>query len=115
MALASMAVAGREAFFCCCQYCITMAMVAAPQPFFSCFTKGTSSHTPDCPAASSDSISNRVVRLSAAAIIGPGVLRSVHRDDDQYQHRDCQNNQDQVAVAETSGCKIRLRFVGAGR
>lgn len=30
-----------------CQNCITMAMLAAPQPFFACFTNGTSSHTLD--------------------------------------------------------------------
>src|SRR5438270_12661964 len=41
--------------FCCCdQYCMTMAMLAAPQPSFGCLTNGTSSHTPGGPAANSN-------------------------------------------------------------
>ena len=33
------------------QYPISIAIDAAPQPFFSCLTKGTSSHTPEASAA----------------------------------------------------------------
>src|SRR5439155_25532376 len=37
---------------CLSQYCMTIAMLAAPQPSFSCFTNGTLSQMPEAPAAS---------------------------------------------------------------
>src|SRR5438309_8742162 len=39
---------------CLSQYCMTIAMLAAPQPSFSCFTNGTLSQMPEAPAARSE-------------------------------------------------------------
>src|SRR5579871_1414032 len=102
--------AAATALPCCfCQYCMTMAMLAAPQPSFSCLTKGTSSHTPGPSAASA-----RPQRQSATRnfFIGPGLAES---HDQQDQHRNANQDEQQIAVADSAGGKIRLRALRAGR
>src|SRR5215470_8424975 len=90
---------------------MTMAMLAAPQPFFSCFTKGTSSQTP------SGSTANRTPQRHRGMVAILRMLRSIgrlpHRDDDQNERGDTDQDDDQVTVAESAGCKVGLRLVGA--
>src|SRR3954449_331858 len=80
----------------CClrQYCITIAMLAAPQPSFSCLMKGTSSQTPGVAAKTKPQ--RHKMQMSLCGIFR--VLADSH--DNQHQHRDAENNQDQIAFAE---------------
>src|SRR6476660_2010573 len=92
---------------CCCQYCITMAMLAAPQPSFSCFTKGTSSQTPGRSAAGSmpQTPSSRNPILTAR----PNILENlVHRNNDQNKNGHSHQNNDQVAITQRTGGEISL-------
>src|SRR5581483_2655404 len=97
---------------CLSQYCITMAMLAAPHASFSCCTKGTSSQRPAGSAA------NSTPQRHSNTMILFGVLRSMKPDltdgdNDKNQRGNGQDNQDQVPVAEAAGGKISLRLAGA--
>src|SRR5262249_43850843 len=102
-----------EAGCCFCQYCMTMAMLAAPQPSFSCFTNGTSSQTPaPCVAKAMPQRHNNIEHLCGRPrTIQPRLTNS---NDDQNQRNDGQDNQDQVALLDPAGGKISLSFVGSG-
>src|ERR1700730_8539202 len=92
-----------------CQYCITMAMLAAPQPSFSCFTKGTSSQTPGKSAANSEpqAPSSRTVTLTMRL----NMLKLSDRNNNQDERGDGHKNDNQVAIAERACGEIRLRFL----
>src|SRR5882724_5394098 len=108
--MASASAAASPSFACCLrQYCITMAMLAAPQPPFSCLIKGTSSQTPG--VAANTKPQRHKMQMSLCGIIRAmkAVLADSH--DNQHQHRDAENNQDQITFAEVAGVKISLRFV----
>src|SRR5437588_8938985 len=99
---------------CLSQYCITMAMLAAPQPSFSCLIKGTSSHTPGVTAQSVARKAKPQRHKIATSLCG--IERSMEivltdRHNNQDQHGNAQNDQDQVAFAEIAGGKISLRPV----
>src|SRR6478672_6680359 len=95
---------------CACQYCITMAMLAAPQPSFSCFTKGTSSQMPGRSAANNmpQTPSSTTTILTGRLNIGE-VLPDSNNDQDE-RGNGYQNN-DQIAIAQGAGGEVRLRFV----
>src|SRR6266446_3472951 len=92
---------------CSCQYCITIAMLAAPQPSFSCFTKGISSQMPEGSAAQSTPPTHST-RTMTRMTRGMGFLLA-YRDNNQNQSRDEDQNNDQVPVAEVAGGEIGLR------
>src|SRR5712671_3515585 len=98
----------------CClrQYCITMAMLAAPHPSLSCLIKGTSSHTPG--VAEKTKPQKHRIQMS---LCGKRAMKTVLADshNNQHQHRDAENNQDQITFAEIAGIKISLRFVSSRR
>src|SRR5215813_3706581 len=99
---------------CFCQYCITMAILAAPQPSFSCLTKGTSSHRPPVCAAQRRPQRHTI----AASLCGkPTVMKRplAYGHDDQHQHRDRQDDPDQLFLTYVSCSKISLPFVGSRR
>src|SRR6266849_6745089 len=97
---------------CCCQYCITMAMLAAPQPSFCCFTNGTSSQRLEGLAAkSTPQTPSRTTVLITRGGMG---LRSTHRDNDQNESGDGNYDDNQVAVAESAGGKVGPRPVRPG-
>src|SRR5215471_4537046 len=95
---------------CFCQYCMTMAMLAAPQPSFSCLTKGTSSHRP--PVCAPQKRPQR--HTNNPSLRGmPKVTKSPLADghDDQHQHHDGQDDPDQLSLTDVSRGKVRLRLV----
>src|SRR5262245_26452571 len=89
-----------------------MAMLAAPHPSFSCFTKGTSSQTPAVCAA-------RIKLEPQRHSIAPSLCGMRQRisvsladcHDDQDQHGDSQDDEDQIALAEIAGGKISLGLI----
>ncbi len=88
-------------------------MLAAPQPFFSCFTNGTSSQTPDVPAARlPHSHSNTTTRLTVRTSMQ---LLLTNGDDDQDERRDGNYDDEQVAVIKPAGGEIGLRIGRARR
>src|SRR5580765_2026219 len=94
------------------QYCMTMAMLAAPQASFSCLTKGTSSQMPGASAAH-----NKLQRHSDAVSVlltcndmGPTLS---HSDNDQNQRCDGQDDNDQIPVAQRARGKVGLGFIGS--
>src|SRR5689334_7294429 len=91
-----------------------MATLAAPQPFFSCLTKGTSSHTPGAPAANRlpHKHSNTVTRLRVRTSMQPLLTDG---DDDQDERRDGNQNDKQVAIVNSAGGKVGLRIGRARR
>src|SRR5215467_15300009 len=95
---------------CVLQYCITMAMLAAPQPSFSCRINGTSSHTPG--AAAKTKPQRHKIHKSLCGICR--TMKTVLADghDNQHQHRDAQDDQNQIAFAKSTGGKISLCLVG---
>src|SRR6266851_4051554 len=98
---------------CSCQYCITIAMLAAPQPSFSCFTNGTSSQTPEGSAAKSTPPTHSI-RTIVPMTRGIGLL-SAHRDNKQNQASDDDQDNNQVPVGEVAGSKVGLRLASPGR
>src|SRR4030088_2188146 len=82
-----------------------MAMLAAPQPSFSCFTKGISSQMPEGSAAKSTPTTHST-RTMTRMTRGMGFLLA-YRDDDQ--------NNDQVPVAEVAGGEVGLRLLSPRR
>src|SRR6478672_7770035 len=112
MATASAAVSISLA--CCLrQYCITMAMLAAPQPSFSCLIKGTSSHTPGVVAKTKPQ--RHRIQMSLCGIFRAIKIFLADCHNDQYQHGYAEDDQNQVTLAEIAGIKISLRFVGPCR
>src|SRR5262252_6418554 len=99
MAAASASAAGIGLRLCCrCQYCITMAMLAAPQPFFSCLIKGTSSHMPGLCARKTMPQRHSIV----ASLRGkPGFMRahSPDCDNNEHEHGDRQNDPEYFTLA----------------
>src|SRR5579864_3086480 len=95
-----------------CQYCITIAMLAAPQPFFSCLKKGTSIHTPG--SCARQSVPQRPnIRLS---LRGTRFMEQLlaNGNDDQHDHGDSDDNPDQIPITEGARSEIDLGFVRAG-
>src|SRR5260370_21605586 len=95
---------------CCCQYCMAMAMLAAPQPSFSCFTNGTSSQRLGGSAAKSTP-QTPSIRTTVLITRGGMGLPSTHRDDDPNESGDGNYDDNQVAVAESTGGKVGPRPV----
>src|ERR1700756_1513760 len=92
---------------------MTMAMVAAPQPFFSCFTNGTSSHMPSRSAASRTPRSNSI--RTAALRMMRGIRKFlVHRDDDKDESSDTHQDNQQIVVVHPSSGEVSLRILRAG-
>src|SRR5260370_22775612 len=93
---------------CCCQYCITMAMLAAPQPSFSCFTNGTSSQRlGGSPAKSTPQTPS--IRTTVLITRGGMGLPSTRRHDDQNESCDGHYDDNQVAVAASAAGKAGPR------
>src|SRR5260370_24099339 len=88
-------------------------MLAAPQPSFSCFTKGTSSQMPEGSAAKSTPPTHST-RTMTRMTRGMGWLLA-YRDDNQNQTRDDDQNNDQVPVAEVAGGEGGLRLLSPRR
>src|SRR6476660_1751468 len=86
-----------------------MAMLAAPQPSFSCLINGTSSHTPGVAAKTKPQ--RHKIQMSLCGNCRSMKIALPNRYNDQNKHRDTQNNQDQVSGAKIAGGKISLRFV----
>src|SRR6478752_8592961 len=108
--MATASAAASISLACCLrQYCITMAMLAAPQPSFSCLMKGTSSQTPGGPANTMPQRHKIQMSLCGKYRAMKTVLADCH--DNQHQHRDAENNQDQIPFAEIAGIEISLRLV----
>src|SRR5215831_2727813 len=96
---------------CLAQYCMTMAMLAAPQPSGCCLIKGTSSHT------ASLALSRR---LSSTETNGGAIMRRIRKnlsnsDDDQDQNCDRENDEDKIMVIDVAGREVCLRFVDTRR
>src|SRR5215469_12832178 len=107
--------AGFEPWLCCrCQYCMTMAMLAAPHPFFSCLIKGTSSHTPGLCACKTMPQRHNSIIASLCGTQDVMKIRSADCDNNEHEHRDRQNDPDQITLAQIPGGEICLRFVRAG-
>src|SRR5260370_31298151 len=129
---------------CFCQYWITMAMLAAPHPSSSSFTKGTSSHTPEAWPAKAGSPARAVFACCGGKAGSPagavfaccggkampqrlksmirrrGMSRNARRciangNDNQNQREDRQDDQDQVAIANSAGGEISLGFISPRR
>src|SRR5260370_12597654 len=105
-AAAAVGLLGRR--WCSCQYCITIAMLAAPQPSFSCFTKGISSQMPEGSAAKS-TLPTHSTRTMTHTTRGIGLLLPYPADNQNQTREDDQSN-DQVPVAEGAGGKVGLRL-----
>src|SRR5438874_6055863 len=95
---------------CLAQYCMTMAMLAAPQPSVGCFTNGTSSHTASLalsrmPSSKETNVGARTRRILKDLSNG---------DDDQDQNGNPNNNKDKIAIGQIAGSEVCLRFVDAG-
>src|SRR5260370_35978808 len=103
--------AGRR--WCRCRHCITIALRAAPQASFACFTKGISSQMPEGSAAKS-TLPTHSTRTMTRTTRGIGLLLP-YRDDNQNQTRDDDQNTDQVPVAEGAGAKVALRLFSRRR
>src|SRR5690349_4663809 len=86
-----------------------MAMLAAPQPSFSCRMNGTSSQTPGAAPKTKPQRHKMHKSLCGICRTMKTVLADGH--DNQHQHRDAQDDQDQIALAEIAGGKISLRLV----
>jgi hypothetical protein len=90
-----------------CQYCITMAMLAAPQPSSGCFTKGTSSQWPVCAGA------QMAHKLMIETVHGRRMpLRNYNYDNNQ---RHAQYDQRDIERAQVTGGEIMLRLISFGR
>src|SRR6478752_6066553 len=94
---------------CFCQYCITMAMLAAPQPSFSCRMNGTSSQTPGTAPKTKPQRHKMHKSLCGICRTMKTVLADGH--DNQHEHRNAEDNQNQIAFAEIAGGEISLGFV----
>src|ERR1700746_2096297 len=89
---------------------MTIATLAAPQPFFSCFTKGTSSQTDGAAARRQVLISSTInAGLETGRSIG---LVSADGHDDQNQRGDRDQDDNQVAVCEVARREVGLRLAG---
>src|SRR5215470_10446855 len=91
---------------------MTIAMLAAPQPSFSCFTKGTSSHMPEESAAKTTPPTHStrtIVRMKR----GIGFLLA-DGNNNQNQSRDEDQDNNQVAVAEAGHRLFHLLRVCVG-
>src|SRR5690348_14252845 len=92
--------------WCCCrsQYCITMAMLAGPQPFLGCATNGTSSQRlRGCSGAAaacgthtaSDAISMAIAARMRATAATPGLT---HGHDDENQRGNGDEDDQQIMI-----------------
>src|SRR5262249_44752212 len=91
---------------------MTMAILAAPHPSFSCFTNGTSSQMLAACAPKAMPQRNKGI----ASLRGtPRTIRMclANCNDDQNQRNDGQDDDDQVAVADPPRGKISLGFIGS--
>src|SRR4026209_619276 len=89
-----------------------MAMLAAPQPSFSCFTNGTSSQTPGRSAARStpQTPSSRPPILTA----WPNIVEDLANcNDDQNENRNRHQDDDKDAITQGAGGEIRPRLLGS--
>src|SRR5260370_6870546 len=81
-------------------------MLAAPQPSFSCFTKGISSQMPEGSAAKS-TLPTHSTRTMTRTTRGIGLLLP-YRDDNQNQTRHDDQNNDQVPPPDYARAKLGL-------
>src|SRR5437879_4670476 len=91
---------------------MTIATLAAPQPFFSCFTKGTSSHTPAGSAAKTNP--HKHTRIAANLPRLRSMRRLANRNNNQDQRRDGDQDNDQVSIAQRASGEISLGLAAAG-
>src|SRR5437762_12889444 len=79
------------------QYSITIQMEADPQPFSSCFTKGTSIQSACC------KLSNRASQRT--------IVLTLHEDqhDDRRGQRNCDVSQ--LLVCESAACEVLLDLI----
>src|SRR5215813_6699363 len=89
-----------------------MAMLAAPQPFFSCGKKGTSSQIAG--ACANKRIPQRLIMK--ASLRWTRVMKNFLANgyDDQHYDSDGDDNPDQVAITQRAGGEIVLGFIGTG-
>ena len=71
---------------------LTMAMLAAPQPSFSCLIKGTSSQMPGVAAKTKPQ--RHRMQMSLCGIFRAIKIFLADSHDNQHQHRDAENNQE---------------------
>src|ERR1700733_6835237 len=88
--------------WCCSQYCMTMAMLAAPHPFFCCWTNGTSSHSAARPGAAVAAHIERVTTAATPASLNSISEPSMDCDDDEDERCDANQNDEQIAIAHVS-------------
>ena len=89
-----------------------MATLAAPHPSFFCLMNGTSSQKPGVAAKTTPQ--RHKTHKSLCGVFPP--LKTVLADghDNQHQHRDTQDDEDQIAFAKIAGGKVSLRLVSPG-
>ncbi len=101
--------------WCRSQYCMTMAMLAAPQPSFCCGTNGTSSQRFTTSAAGMGTEAARIALTMAAPIdLRSMGWPSVHRDNDKDESSDQDEDDQQVVVTHAAGSKVVLSVLRAG-
>lgn len=83
-----------------CQNCINIAMLAAPQAFFSCFTKGTSIQTAGGSAAHTKTQAHRTTNSHRALVRMDPRRRLADGDDDQDERDHRKDDDDQIAIAQ---------------
>src|ERR1051325_9495585 len=89
-----------------------MAVLAAPQAFFSCLTNGTSIQS--APGSVAHTMPPRQpIKISAFWNLQTMEPFSTHCDDDQNQSQNQNRNDDEIPVREISGREICLRLVGS--
>src|SRR3954471_10708500 len=109
--MAAASALGWKACPCCfSQYCMIIETVAAPQPSFGCFTKGTSSQIAD--GAPADSRPQTPIQRTAT-LNARYNMQSAYGNDDQDQYRDRNEDDDQVSIAKRSSSKVGLGFLRA--
>src|SRR5512146_3481365 len=94
------------------QYCITIAIDAAPQPSFDCWTNGTSSQIPGS-AAKRRVQKHRDTAIAFATRLRMGsALANRHNNEDEGS--DSYDDEQEIAVIHSSGGEVALRVVLAG-
>src|SRR3989442_2400069 len=94
------------------QYRMTMAIAATPHSFFSCLTKGTSSHTPEgSPAVPTV---HKAIQRARILEAGRGMARSLsdHQDQNEYRRRQGYDDVCELFVGERARCEVLLGFFG---
>src|SRR3989449_2673132 len=94
------------------QYRMTMAIAATPHSFFSCLTKGTSSHTPEGSAAVTTV--HKAIQMARILEAGRGMARSLpdHQDQNEYRRRQGYDDVSELFVGERARREVLLGFFG---